>query len=204
MTLKAVKVRTTLTGTTELNMHNIQLADPDNFWTKQIAKLTGKRKMSEEDRREKARLEFLGGLYTNSDGERTWVIVPQTNVKRCFKEAAKANRLGRNIDRALNYADPQQAIAGLPLVFEHSDLSPDELWAMPQYHDTTIVASPGRVPRTRPRFMKWSLTADWLLFTNLLSVEDLRDIGEYAGLIEGLGDNRVNGAGRFNFVLTEL
>jgi hypothetical protein len=200
MALKAVKIRTQLVGITELNMHNIQLADPDNYWTRQIAKLTSKRKMSEEDRREKARLEFLGGLYTHDDR----VVVPQANVKRCFKEAAKANRLGRNIDRAVNYADPEQAVAGLPLEFEHKNLSPDELWAMPQYHDTTIVASPGRVPRTRPRFIKWALSADWLLFTNLLSVEDLKEIGEYAGLIEGLGDNRVNGAGRFNFIMTEL
>jgi hypothetical protein len=200
MALNAVKVTTRLEGITELNQHNIQLADPDGHWTQQIAKLTGKRKMSEEDRREKARLEFLGGLYV--DQER--VIIPQPNLKRCLKEAAKAQRLGRHIDRALNPADPEAYMRGLPLEFPDSNLGPDELWKLPQYHDTTIVASPGRVPRTRPRFTQWAVTADWLLFVNLLSVSDLRDIGEYAGLIEGLGDNRVNGAGRFKFTLTEL
>lgn len=200
MALKLVKIRTHLTGVTELNMHNIQLANPDGEWTKRIARLTGKRKMTEEDRREKARLEFFGGLYVHQNR----VIVPQANIKRCLKEAAKANRLGRHIDRALNPADPEAYMAGLPLVFPHSRLTPEELWELPQYWDTTIVASPGRVPRTRPRFTEWALTADWLLFSSLLAAEDLRNIGEYAGLIEGLGDNRVNGAGRFTFSLEEV
>lgn len=200
MTLKYVKIRTRLVGVTELNMHNIQLADPDNQWTRNIAKLTGKRKMSEEDRREKARLEFLGGLYVHDER----VIVPQTNLKRCFKEAAKANRLGRHIDRALNPLDPIAYMKGLPLEFADSSLTSTELWETGRYHDTTIVASPGRVPRTRPRFTNWSVSADWLLYNSLLSVEELQGIGEYAGLIEGLGDNRVNGAGRFDFTLEEI
>lgn len=201
MALKAVKIRTRLIGTTELMMHNVQLADPMNHWTRQIAKLTSKRKMTDEDRQEKARLEFLGGLYLNPDGR---VVVPQTNVRRCFKETAKATRQGRNIDRALNIADPEVLADGLPLVFPQDNLSAEELWALPQYHDTTIVASPGRVPRTRPRFHPWGLTADWLLFPSMLSVEDLRTIVDQAGLIEGLGDNRVNGAGRFKGELEEL
>lgn len=200
MALKYVKIRTRLTGVTELNMHNIQLADPDNEWTRRIARLTSKRKMTEEDRAEKARLEFLGGLYVYDNH----VIVPQPNVKRALKEGAKANRLGRHIDRALNPADPEAYLTGLPLEFEHAHLTPTELWELPQYHDTTIVASPGRVPRTRPRFSTWAVSADWLLYFSLLSVEDLRGIGEYCGLIEGLGDNRVNGAGRFEFTLEEL
>jgi hypothetical protein len=197
MALKAVKIRTRLIGQSELMMHNIQLADPDNHWTRQIAKLTGKRKMTEEDRVEKSRLEFLGGLYISNHR----VVVPQANIRRCLKEAAKVTRQGRNIDRALNFANAELA---LPLAFEHSQLTPEELWAMPQYHDTTIVASPGRVPRTRARFHPWALTAEWLLFPNLLSVEDLRSIADHAGLIEGLGDNRVNGMGRFKCELDEL
>src|SRR5438034_496029 len=138
MALKAIKIRTRLVGTTELNLHNIQLADPSNRWTKEIAKLTGKHKMTEEDREEKARLEFLGGLYLSENR----VVIPVQNVKRCLKEAAKAQRLGRHIDRALNPADPDQIAQGLPLEFPDSDKTPEELWAMPQYHDTTIVASP--------------------------------------------------------------
>lgn len=200
MPLKAVKVRTVLEGTTALMCHNVQLADPMNDWTRKIARLTSKRKMSDEDRVEKSRLEFLGGLYLH-EGH---VIVPVMNIKRCLKEAAKANRLGRHIDRALNPADPEAIANGVPLKFPHSSSTPMELWEIPGYRDTTMVASPGRVPRTRPQFSKWGVAADWFLYVNLLSVEDLRSIGEYAGLIEGLGDNRINGQGRFSFTLEEL
>lgn len=200
MAMTTIKVRTRLIGTTELMMHNVQLADPLNEYTQRIAKLTSKRKMTDEDRQEKAHQEFLGGLYTYKGR----VVVPQTNLKRCFKEAAKVNRLGRNIDRALNYADPAAAAQGLPLAFPDERLTAEELWQIGKYRDTTIVASPGRVPRTRPRFPVWALTADWLVFPSLLNFEDLQSIVEFAGLIEGLGDNRVNGAGRFTAEVTEL
>lgn len=196
--MKTVKIRTKLTGVTDLMMHNVQLADPSNEWTKKIARLTSKRKMSEEDRDNKARLEFLGSLYVSENR----VVVPQANLRRCFKEAAKVQRLGRNIDRALHGADP--AMSYLPLVFNGSDLTPEELWKSGKYHDTTIVASPGRVPRTRPVFFPWSLSADWLVFPDLLNIDDLRAIVEFAGSIEGLGDNRVNGHGRFKGTLEEI
>jgi hypothetical protein len=198
MALRSIRVRTTLVGSTELLMHNIQLADPMNEWTRRIAKLTGKRKMTEDDHREKARLEFLGSLYLENDR----VVMPQANLKRCFKEAAKATRQGRHIDRALNFADP--LAMALPLAFDDNQKTADELWLIDRYHDTTIVASPGRVPRTRPRFHPWGVTADWQLYPSLLSLEDFRAITEAAGLIEGLGDNRVNGMGRFICKLEEI
>lgn len=200
--MKTVKVRTRLEGITPLCMHNVQLADPSNYWTKEIAKLTSKRKMTEEDRENKARLEFLGGLYTAEQESRARVVVPQTNIKRCLKEAAKVQRLGRNIDRAVNFADP--LAVNRPLIFADSDKDPSELWASGKYHDTTIVASPGRVPRTRPLFTAWAVSADWLIFPELLNLDDFKSITEFAGLIEGLGDNRVNGAGRFSATVEEL
>jgi hypothetical protein len=198
--LTSVKIRTRLVGVTELNMHNIRLANPDDEWTRKIAALTGKRKMSEEDRREKARLEFLGGLYIHE----SHVIVPQPNLKRAFKEGAKSIRMGRNIDRALHPADALAYMEGLPLEFPDSGMAPDELWETRRYSDTTIVASPGRVPRTRPRFTEWALTADWTLYISLVSVADFRTIAEYTALVEGLGDNRINGSGRFQVTVEEM
>src|SRR5438128_2426520 len=63
----AVKVRTRLIGTTQYAQHNVQLADPDNHWAREIAAITKKRTKTEEDRQAIQRLEFLGGLYVHED-----------------------------------------------------------------------------------------------------------------------------------------
>src|SRR6202000_1931549 len=100
--LKPVKVRTDLVGTTELLMHNVRLANPDDPFAKAISRISSKRKKTEEDRREMAHLEWMGSLYTSSrddfspedidDDENVRIVMPQTNIKRAFKEAAKATR----------------------------------------------------------------------------------------------------------------
>jgi hypothetical protein len=188
----AVKVRTRLIGQTQYAQHNVQLADPDNYWAREIAKITGKRKKTEEDRQNIQRLEFLGGLYIHQDR----IVVPKMNVRRCFQEAAKATRKGKDIVRAVNIADAAEPNASL--VFPDDDKAPEELYGLGKYKDVTIVAVRGRTPRCRPAFSTWGLTVDWLLLTNLLDFDEFEEIVHTAGVVEGLGDNRVNGWGRFN------
>jgi hypothetical protein len=38
---------------------------------------------------------------------------------------------------------------------------------------------------------------DWLLLANLLDFDEFEEIVHTSGVVEGLGDNRVNGWGRF-------
>ncbi len=45
-----MRVSINLLGTTPLLVHNVQLADPDNTFTKEIAAITSKRKKTPEDR----------------------------------------------------------------------------------------------------------------------------------------------------------
>lgn len=170
-------------------MHNVQLADPDNYWAKQIAKLTGKRKKTEDDRKEISRLEWLGSLYQ----EEGRIIYPTANVRMCFRDTAKATRRGKDIVRALN-----PIAQSVPLVFKDDDKTADELWSDEKYRDITLVAVRGRTPRTRPRFNPWMVRVEWLLLPNLLDFDAFKDIAKMAGIIEGLGDNRVNSYGRFD------
>jgi hypothetical protein len=197
----ALPVRTRLIGTTPYAQHNVQLADPDNDWARAISKVTAKRKKTEEDRQEIKRLEFFGGLYV-ADGR---VVVPKANVRRAFQEAAKATRKGRDIVRALNNADPGSPNA--VLAFPDDQVPPDELYGeklRDKYAEMTIVAIRGRTPRCRPTFPSWGLTVDWLLLTNLLDYEEFKEIAELSGIIEGLGDNRVNGYGRFTCEVSRI
>lgn len=195
-----VKVRTSLTGTSPLMQHNVQLADPDNPWSKQIAKIAAKKnRKTEEDRHELARLEFLGGLYVHEGT----IVVPKMNVRRCFQEAAKATRKGKDITRAVNLTDPTQPNA--TLLFADQDKTPEELFTMDRYRDVTIVGvTSSRLPRCRSRFDPWGLTVDWYLISNLLDFDEFAEIVKMAGLVEGLGDNRINGYGRFEATVTLL
>src|SRR5215207_9564536 len=125
----AMRVQTRLVGTSPLLMHNIQLANPDNEWAKRISALTAKRKKTEEDRQAISRLEFQGGLYTD-EGR---VVMPTTNVRKCFQETAKVTRQGKQIVRAVNAVDLH-----VPLIYNGPDTI-DELVNDQTFYDITSV-----------------------------------------------------------------
>ena len=224
--LTGAAVRTQVIGTTQMHTHNIRLANPDDQFARAISQISAKRKKTEEDRKEMARLEWHGGLYTElgtayspamMEQEGIQLVIPQHNLKRCYKETAKATRQGRTIDRALNPLFPELAPV-LPLQYGPVDedgnlvavpdgkggkIAPmhartlEDLRLIPGYSDITMVTVSGRVPRCRPTFFPWAQTADWLVFPNLLDLNEFRTITQTAGLIVGFNDNRINGAGRF-------
>ncbi|HEY3012235.1 MAG TPA: hypothetical protein VGJ36_05780 [Gemmatimonadales bacterium] len=190
-----MRVLTVLTGTSPLVQHNIQLNDPDNHFTREIAALTSKRKKTDDDRVSIARLEFLGGLYVGRSG----IHVPAANVRRCFERAGVVRRLGTAVNRAV-------IPVALELPLEHDGPSdPAALWDDPRYRYTTSVGiGRKRVIRTRPMFPAWTLQAEWELITDALDFDDFKAVVNAAGIVEGLGDNRVNGYGRFTAEIKEL
>lgn len=184
-----MKIRITMTGTSPLVMHNVRLARPDDDFTRAIAKITAKRsKQTDDDRGEVARLEFAGSLYVDEEGP----YVPTANIRRCLVEAAKVRRFGKAVERALI-----PLTMSAPLQYD-GPRGVDELWKQPRFRYSTIVAiNRAKTPRMRPQFPQWGLVTEWELLTETLNIEDLIAIVHSAGLIEGLGDNRRNGFGRF-------
>ena len=61
MEYKTLSLR--LKGVSPLVCHNGQLADPLNYWSKELKRITSKRHKVEADMEEAARIEFFGGLY---------------------------------------------------------------------------------------------------------------------------------------------
>jgi hypothetical protein len=193
-----ITVRTVLTGTTALLMHNERLADPRNEWSKRIKAITGKRTKTETDMDELERLEFLGGLYT----DKGTIVIPKANILKCIAEGSigvlKNQKAG--IFRAVSNPHPEEL--GVPLVFSGRDESPEDLAEQPKYLDRSTVRnsglSSGRVVRIRPRFDPWGLSADWTLITSVLDYDKFASFVKAAGRVEGLGDKRIKGYGRFN------
>lgn len=181
-------VRLTITGTRPLLCHNVQLADPDNDVSVQIAAITSKRKKTPEDRRQIAALEWMGGLYI-VDGV---PVLPAANILKCLVNAAKVTRQGTQVQRAVALAD-----MWVPIDYgSKADL--DALAKDPNYHDRRAVGvGASKVIRTRPRFPKWGITTRFYLLDEVMDVRDLRTIAELAGSIEGVGDGRKIGMGRF-------
>jgi hypothetical protein len=188
-----MRVTTRLVGTSPLLQHNIRLANPDNEWAKRISAITAKRKKTEEDRQAISRLEFQGSLYTDEGV----VVVPTANVRKCFQETAKVTRQGKQIVRAVNAFQ-----FNVPLAYKGPQ-TVDELIDDQTFYDTTMVGvGTKRVLRTRPIFRTWAVTVEWELITDALDFDDFTKIVELAGVIEGLGDNRTGGFGRFEAEVT--
>lgn len=189
-----MQVKIELRGTSPLLMHNIRLADPDDEWTQEISKITSKRKKTEDDRRQIERLEWFGGLYT---AEGAGIVVPTSNIRKCFIEAAKITRQGKQLGRAVAFTDFHA-----PLVYNGNG-NLDALYANPDFSSRlTVGIGTKRVIRVRPRFYPWTLTAEAHILTEVLDLDDLKNIVRLSGISEGLGDNRSNGYGRFEGKVT--
>lgn len=171
-----------LTGTHTLLMHNAQLSDPLNPFTRRLAEVTSKRKKTEEDHIEMARREWDGGLYYDPE---IGPFIPGQNVERALLDSARMNRLGKSIERGvfittdvipLDYAGPR----------EIRELRDDASFR----HMASVKVGMSRVMRCRPMFREWTLTAEGYLDEEQIELTDLRTIAERAGKLIGLGDWR--------------
>lgn len=181
-------IKLEIVGVTPMLCHNISLADPDNPIVQEIQTYTAKRKKTEDDRRAIERLEWFGGLYL-VDGR---PVVPTGNIRKSFIQAGKISKQGTQVTRALNFSDLH-----VPIAYNGpTDL--DELFADKAFSNRAAVGISGkRTMRVRPQFTEWALVANAFLLEDVMDLDDLRRVANRAGQAEGLGDNRVNGYGRF-------
>jgi hypothetical protein len=180
-----------LHGTSPLLMHNPRMVDPEFDMCRQIRALTGKRKKTDEDLRQIEKLEWYGGLYT-TDGV---VTQPTAKVRKCLINTAKITKQGKMVERALSFT-----ALDVPLLFDGASRKIDELWRDDRYHSRLSVGIGNkRVMRVRPKFFPWALRVEGLFIEDAgLNFDELERLVELAGLVEGIGDNRVNGYGRFS------
>ncbi|MEX2441418.1 MAG: hypothetical protein WD400_02100 [Pontimonas sp.] len=184
-----------LTGTTPLLCHNARLVDPDDEIVIEMKKITSKKKKTDEDRKQLGWLEFMGGLYvSDATGEPT---MPTANIRRCLVEAGKTRKLGKQIGRAATFLEFET-----PLIYD-GPKEPSKLASRPEFRHRAVVRNQAnRIIRVRPKFSQWQLVASLELIEDLLDPIEFRDVANLAGMIEGLGDNRINGFGRFTVEVT--
>lgn len=187
-----MQIEINITGVTPLLMKSAAGVNSEHPLNKELAVLTKKTasKRTSEENREMRRLEWLLAIYT--DGEQ--VIYPTANVVRCFKEAGKVSKQGTQVTRGLSLDGIE-----VPLAYaRNGHRTVEDLFRDANFVDVRSVGvGQKRVMRTRPRFMPWSFSVTGELFDDVMDIADLRRISELAGRAIGLGDNRINGFGRF-------
>jgi len=179
----------TIAGDTDLLMHNGQLANPLNKWSKALKEITGRRKKTDDDLEEIARIEWLGGLYTDPAGT---VAIPADNILAGIIDGARKSRNGKKVEAGVFCSKPY-----FPLLFK----GPKDVQALSQdaaFADYRSVAVNGkRIMRSRPRFTDWRLKFEVVFNPSLVNQRDVMAAVEACGEQCGIGDFRPR-YGRFH------
>src|SRR3990167_5906011 len=185
-----------LTGTAPLLMHNARLADQLDPASKALAAITGKRKKVDADIEEIARLEFVGSLYTNGNGE---PVIPARIIYGALAGKGGAARMNKQ---------GQQAKAGLfvqgnfPLQYD-GPRDADRLWEDGRFRSRVNArVGPATIMRTRPIFEEWAVDVEVGFNPEILNRATLIDWMKTAGELVGIGDWRPQN-GRFQVSVVE-
>jgi len=177
-------------GVAPLLMHNGQLANPFNPFTKAMKVITAKRKKSEDDMIELANIEFMGGLYTNEDGR---PVLPGELIEATLINGAKKTRRGNDAKSALIVQD------NAVLDYE-GPKKPEALRDDPRFRHTALVTiGKNKILRTRPIFKRWEAKFTVHYLPDTFNEAEVVDFVETAGRVCCFGDGRPR-YGRFEIV----
>ena len=170
-----------LTSESPLLMHNGQLADPLNKFSKDLKRVSGKRAKTDADFAEMAKIEWYASLYVD-DGK---LCIPMEVLEAALVEGAKKQKLGKQTQSTLFVT--KNAI----LHFDGDKLTADELWERGANRLTTGVRiQRNRVMRTRPRIEKWWCEAEVQFDDKILDPAKITEIVTTTGREIGIGDWR--------------
>lgn len=177
-----------IVGVSPLLLHRGGLASPLDPWAKAMREITGKRKKTEADHAELARLEWYGSMYRDAEDR---PCIPGECIEGMLGQAAAKFRL-KQVVRSAVISD-----GNWPILYD-GPATIDELWADGRFVDSRLESvQSGKVVRTRPRFDSWALEFDLDVDTDQLNPDQLRQILLTAGQVVSLGDRRPK-FGRFD------
>lgn len=180
----------TIKGSCPLMLHNGHLADPLNPFARELKRLTGNRKKTDDIHEAMARVEWYGSLYaqgailvgngTVTAEKGTQLVIPAANIESALVEAAKKVKKGPLAKVGLLIDQD------VPLVHDGpKDIN--ELFACGRYTDRRgVVVGTARVMRTRPIFRQWSLSIDVQYHRDHLDKKEVEELVEICGKQVGL------------------
>jgi hypothetical protein len=176
MSLKEIDF--SIRGLTPLIVHNSQLSDPLNPFTKALKAITSKKKKTDEDHEACSHAEFMGGLYVD---ENEAPCIPGENLERMLRDAAAKDRRGKDTLAGL-FVD-----GNVPIEYE-GPKKPEKLWKDSRFVFRASAAVMGkRVIRTRPIFRAWALSFTVTYDDEVFNAEDIVKFMNTAGRLIGVG-----------------
>jgi hypothetical protein len=174
------KVSYKLTSSAPLIMHNGQLSDPLNKWSKLQKPITAKRKKTDADYEEMAHLEFLGSLYMDENGP----VLPADVIDALIINGAKKSNEGM-VAKSGCYSDNHAK-----LEYE-GPRTASELWNDETFHFVKgVKVGMARVQRTRPIFHNWSVVINLNIEDTMVNVARVDEWLTAAGTQVGICDWR--------------
>lgn len=179
-----------IVGVAPLIMHNGQTADPLNRFSKALKEVSGKRKKTDEDYAEMARIEWHAGLYVDSEG---YAILPSGIIESSIQEGAKKQKLGKAFKSAVFVDKDARLDIG-------TKKKAEDLWGDDNYRDTRgVKVGMARVMRTRPIFPQWKAKIELSFDNEQVNIADIERAVRDAGTMVGICDYRPK-FGRFEVV----
>ena len=192
-------IQITISGESPLLCHNGQTADPRNTYAKAMKAVSSKRKKTDADFDELARLEWLAGLYRFRDE----IVIPDYVLEAVFINGAKKSRRSPQAKCGLFFTD--HAVLDFPNKPEQiNDETLSEMFDSGEYtHTVGVKVGMAKVMRTRPMFRHWSMNATASFDPDVLNLRDIEEIAIDAGKLVGIGDWRPK-HGRFTAGIREV
>lgn len=179
MAWKTVKFQ--LKSACPLMLHNGELANPLNPIVQQIKKISGKRSKTEADLRQLSKLEFLGGLYVDTEGN---IVLPSNVIEATVNGGARKFKEGMIAKSGMYVPSHTKLIYDGPQ-------KPEDLWEDKDFvFQVMKVVSRSRILRTRPIFNEWSAQVEVCYDDSVADLDQVTKWFKTAGQVVGLCEER--------------
>lgn len=180
------EIKIHMQGVSPLLCHNGQTADPRNTYAKAMKAVSSKRKKTDADFDELARLEWLAGIYRSADD----LVIPDYVIESAMIAGAKKSKRGPQAKCGLFFTEH----ALLEFDGKPDAINDDTLAGMFQSgqftHTIGVRVGMAKVMRTRPIFRNWRCIAMAQYDPDVLNLRDIEEIAADAGKLVGIGDWR--------------
>jgi len=180
------EIKIHMQGVSPLLCHNGQTADPRNTYAKAMKAVSSKRKKTDADFDELARLEWLAGIYRSADD----LVIPDYVIESAMIAGAKKSKRGPQAKCGLFFTEHALLeFDGKPDAINDETLA-GKFESGQFTHTIGVRVGMAKVMRTRPIFRNWSCIAMAQYDPDVLNLRDIEEIAADAGKLVGIGDWR--------------